>query len=103
MTTTTTIKVEVGQILKETSWIKNIESPFISYTRIDAIVQGSGNDVNICGPGATTQEGTAHYLQIFGEISTEGKVTVEKIVLDEWGGKTVREVLPLDQLPEGYV
>lgn len=103
MTTTPTVKVQVGQILKETSWIKGCEEPFFSYTRIDAIVRRSGNDVDLCGPGATTPEGTALHLQIFGEISPDGGATVEETVTDEWGGRTVREVISLDQLPEGRI
>lgn len=97
------VPVRVGQILKETKWMKGHEEPFVHYTRIDAIVPDSGNDVLICGPGATTPEGTAIYLQIFGIVSPNGEATVDQTVPDEWGDRKVREVLPLDQLPERYI
>ena len=98
-----TITVRVGQILQETLWIKNREEPIISYTRIDAINPGVGNEVLICGPGAITRKGTATFLEIFGTTGPDGSAQVDHTVADEWGGETVREVLPPDQLPEGYI
>ena len=102
-TSSAMVPVQVGQILKETEWLKGHQDPFISYTRIDAIVRGSGDDVDICGPGATTREGTALHLRISGMVSPGGGATVEQTVTDEWGGRKVREVIPLDQLPEGRI
>ena len=103
MTTTPTLNVQVGQILKETMWLKNHEKPFVSYTRIDAINPSMGNEVLICGPGAIKREGTAMHLQIFGTTGPDGSAMVEKNVNDEWGGETVREVLPPEQLPNGFI
>lgn len=102
------VEVRVGQVLKETSWLKIPDEkgpgiPSVNYTRVDAIVRTGRSSVDICGPGATTPEGTALYAQIFGRISPGGGATVEKTVTDEWGGKTVRKVIPLNKLPGGLI
>ena len=97
------VQVQVGQILKETHWAKGFHPPFIHHTRVDAIVRVLENYADICGPGDTTPEGIPLYKKIFGSVNPEGGVGVEKTIPDEWGGVTVREVIPLGQLPDGLI
>ncbi len=103
MTSSNKITVRVGQILKETMWIRDREEPFISYTRIDAINQGVGNEVLICGPGAIRRNGTPMHLEIFGTPGPDGSAQVDLTFIDEWENETKRETIQDDQLPEGYI